>query len=51
MLDLIARDGDAPGQAVVVAVGYNDPEDEYAGEIEEVVDRPRGRRASSGSSG
>lgn len=36
-LDLIQRDGRALGPAVVVAVGYNDPEDEFAGEIEEVV--------------
>lgn len=37
VLDLIARDGDRLGRTVVVAVGYNDPESEYAGEIEEVV--------------
>lgn len=37
VLELIERNGTTLGSTVVIAVGYNDPEEEYAGEIEEIV--------------
>jgi hypothetical protein len=38
LVDVVHEDGASLGRTVVVEVGYNDPPDEFAGEVEESID-------------